>query len=73
MGQFSLKQIFSKVLRLSFSIAITYLSWDSLHQISISLMEGSAQGILEKSIAAPNPQSFISSGRALERPPAPTS
>ena len=36
-------------------------------------MEGSAQGILEKSIAAPNPQSLISSGRALERPPAPTS
>ena len=72
-GHLSLAQIFWKCSACVGLTAKTYLSCDSLHQISIGDIDVSATRTSRISNVAPRSESWTSSGRAFERPPAPTS
>ena len=59
--------------KLAGAIPSTYRSCDSLLQISLGANPLSSSGTLRKSNTAPRPASLVISGKALDRPPAPTS
>ena len=72
-GHRSRWQIASNTAILSGLIAITYRSCASLHQMARGDMPNSSLGIFLSSNFPPHPPSLTSSGKALDRPPAPTS
>ena len=72
-GQRSRSQMARNLSKSSGRMDKTYRSCDSLHQICSGDMPCSSSGTSRSSKMAPRPASFTSSGKALDRPPAPTS
>ena len=72
-GQRSRSQMARNLSKSSGRMDNTYRSCDSLHQICSGDMPCSSSGTARSSKMAPRPASFTSSGKALDRPPAPTS